>query len=46
MVIKPSEVSYEEMKTDDMAVVELETGKVVEERAKAFIRHRDAYRAV
>ena len=31
MVIKPSGVSYEEMKTDDMAVVELETGKVVEE---------------
>lgn len=30
VVIKPSGVSYEEMKTDDMVIVELETGKVVE----------------
>jgi L-ribulose-5-phosphate 4-epimerase len=30
MVIKPSGVSYEEMKTNDMVVVELETGKVAE----------------
>jgi len=30
VVIKPSGVSYETMKADDMVVVELETGKVVE----------------
>ena len=30
MVIKPSGVAYEEMKPEDMTVVELETGKVVE----------------
>ena len=30
MVIKPSGVSYEEMKAEDMVVVEVETGKVVE----------------
>ena len=30
MVIKPSGVSYEVMKTDDMVVVEVETGKTVE----------------
>jgi L-ribulose-5-phosphate 4-epimerase len=30
MVIKPSGVSYEVMKAEDMVVVELETGKVVE----------------
>jgi len=30
VVIKPSGVSYEEMKADDMVVVDLETGKVVE----------------
>lgn len=30
MVIKPSGVSYETMKADDMVVVELETGKVAE----------------
>ena len=30
VVIKPSGVSYEEMKAEDMAVVELETGKLVE----------------
>jgi L-ribulose-5-phosphate 4-epimerase len=30
MVIKPSGVSYEVMKADDMVVVELETGKVIE----------------
>jgi L-ribulose-5-phosphate 4-epimerase len=30
MVIKPSGVSYDEMKADDMVVVELETGKVAE----------------
>ena len=31
VVIKPSGVSYEEMKADDMVVVEAETGKTVEE---------------
>ncbi|TCV99881.1 L-ribulose-5-phosphate 4-epimerase [Biostraticola tofi] len=30
MVIKPSGVSYDHMQTEDMVVVELETGKVVE----------------
>ncbi len=30
VVIKPSGVSYDEMQADDMVVVELETGKVVE----------------
>jgi L-ribulose-5-phosphate 4-epimerase len=34
LVIKPSGVSYEEMKSDDMVVVELETGKVVEGKLK------------
>ncbi len=34
VVIKPSGVSYDGMKADDMAVVELETGKVVEGKLK------------
>lgn len=34
VIIKPSGVSYEEMKADDMVVVELETGKVVEGKLK------------
>jgi L-ribulose-5-phosphate 4-epimerase len=34
MVIKPSGISYEKMKVEDMVVVELETGKVVEERLR------------
>lgn len=34
VVIKPSGVSYETMKADDMVVVELETGKVVEGNLK------------
>jgi L-ribulose-5-phosphate 4-epimerase len=34
VVIKPSGVSYEDMKTNDMVVVELETGKVVDERLR------------
>ena len=34
MVIKPSGVSYDEMKADDMVVVEVETGKVVEGKLK------------
>ena len=32
MVIKPSGISYEEMKIEDMVIVELETGKVLGER--------------
>ncbi|MFL7893427.1 MAG: L-ribulose-5-phosphate 4-epimerase [Anaerolineales bacterium] len=32
MVIKPSGVSYEDMEVDDMVIVELETGKILEER--------------
>ncbi len=34
VVIKPSGVSYEKMKADDMVVVELETGKVVDGKLK------------
>ncbi len=34
VVIKPSGVSYEDMKAEDMVVVELDTGKVVEGRLK------------
>ena len=34
IVIKPSGVSYEDMKADDMVVVDLDTGKVVEGRLK------------
>ena len=34
VVIKPSGISYEEMKAEDMVVVELETGKVVEGKLK------------
>ena len=34
MVIKPSGVSYKEMKAEDMVVVELGTGKVVEGKLK------------
>ena len=34
VVIKPSGVSYEYMKAEDMVVVELETGKIVDERLK------------
>ena len=34
MVIKPSGVSYEAMKAEDMVVVELETGKVVDGKLK------------
>ena len=34
VVIKPSGVSYEDMKAEDMVVVELKTGKVLEERLK------------
>lgn len=34
VVIKPSGVSYEKMKAEDMVIVELETGKVVEGKLK------------
>jgi L-ribulose-5-phosphate 4-epimerase len=34
MVIKPSGISYDEMKAEDMVVVELEMGKIVEGRLK------------
>lgn len=34
VVIKPSGVSYEEMKAEDMVVVDVETGKVVEGKLK------------
>ena len=34
VVIKPSGVSYEEMKAEDMVVLEVETGKVVEGKLK------------
>jgi L-ribulose-5-phosphate 4-epimerase len=34
VVIKPSGVSYEKMNTEDMVVVDLETGKVVKEKLK------------
>ena len=34
VVIKPSGVSYDVMKTDDMVIVELETGKLVEGKLK------------
>jgi L-ribulose-5-phosphate 4-epimerase len=34
VVIKPSGVSYEEMKAEDMVVVEVETGKVVDGKLK------------
>ena len=34
IVIKPSGVSYDEMKAEDMVVVEVETGKVVEGKLK------------
>jgi len=34
VVIKPSGVSYDEMKAEDMVVVEVETGKVVEGKLK------------
>ncbi len=48
MVIKPSGVSYEAMKAEDMVVVELETGKVVKERLKPSSdtpTHLELYRA-
>jgi L-ribulose-5-phosphate 4-epimerase len=48
VVIKPSGVSYEAMKTGDMVVVELETGRVVEESLRPSIdtpTHLELYKA-
>jgi L-ribulose-5-phosphate 4-epimerase len=48
VVIKPSGVSYEEMKADDMVVVDLETGKVVEGQLKPSsdtLTHIELYKA-
>ena len=48
VVIKPSGVSYEEMKAEDMAIVELETGKAVEAGLKPSsdtLTHLELYRA-
>jgi len=48
MVIKPSGVSYEVMKADDMVVVELETGKTIEGRLKPSsdtATHLELYKA-
>ncbi|HEX2998366.1 MAG TPA: L-ribulose-5-phosphate 4-epimerase [Anaerolineales bacterium] len=48
MVIKPSGVSYEEMKAEDMVVVEVKTGKVVEGKLKPSsdtATHLELYKA-
>lgn len=48
MVIKPSGVSYEEMKAEDMVIVELETGKVLEGSLKPSsdtLTHLELYKA-
>ena len=48
VVIKPTGVSYEEMKAEDMAIVELETGKAVEAGLKPSsdtLTHLELYRA-
>jgi L-ribulose-5-phosphate 4-epimerase len=48
VVIKPSGVSYEELKAEDMAIVELETGKAVEAGLKPSSdtsTHLELYRA-
>lgn len=48
VVIKPSGVAYETMKADDMVVVELETGKVVEGKLKPSsdtATHLELYKA-
>ena len=48
VVIKPTGVSYEEMKAEDMAIVELETGKAVEAGLKPSSdtsTHLELYRA-
>lgn len=45
MVIKPSGVEYDVMTAEDMVVVNIATGKVVE-GSKALLRHPDPSRAV
>jgi len=48
VVIKPSGVSYDNMKVDDMVVVELQTGKVVEGKLKPSsdtATHLELYKA-
>jgi L-ribulose-5-phosphate 4-epimerase len=48
IVIKPSGVSYDDMKAEDMVVLDLETGKVVEARLKPSSdtpTHRELYKA-
>ena len=48
VVIKPSGVSYEKMKAEDMVVVEVETGKTVEGRLQPSsdtLTHLELYRA-
>jgi len=48
MVIKPSGVSYEQMRAEDMVVVEIETGKVKEERLRPSsdtATHLEIYKA-
>ena len=48
VVIKPSGVSYDDMKADDMVIVELETGTVVEGKLKPSsdtATHRELYKA-
>ena len=48
VVIKPSGVSYDEMQVEDMVVVELETGKVVEGKLKPSsdtATHNELYKA-
>jgi len=48
MVIKPSGVSYETMKAEDMVIVELETGNVLEEKltpSSDTPTHLELYRA-
>jgi L-ribulose-5-phosphate 4-epimerase len=49
MVIKPSGVSYDEMQIDDMVVVEVETGKILDGRRKPssdMPTHLELYRAL
>lgn len=48
MIIKPSGVSYDDMQADDMVVLDVETGKVVEGRLKPSSdtpTHRELYKA-
>ncbi len=48
VVIKPSGISYDELKPDDMVIVELETGKVVDGKLKPSSdtpTHNELYKA-